>query len=266
MTWSLAKEANVALAVAAMNVHRFLHDWKNSLTFVLFFPVVFLGILAVVIGQNVGSGLGYDYLQFALLGTTAFLLMQFCIMSVTSLVEERETGFTQEIFVSPASRGSIFIGKILGGSVTSLVQLPMLCLIGFLIGMPITPALVCAILLVSPVLFLMGGAFGVLISGMFGTSPKAADQAGVMIMFPQMFLSGALIPIRNSSGALEVHVRLMPLTYVVDLLRGLFYNGTPTYGQTVLYNPVIDLAIYLTISVTFLVVGMVLFVRGERNG
>src|SRR5208337_1666200 len=106
--------------------------------------------------------------------------------------EERETGFTQEIFVSPTSRVSIFLGKILGGSVAGLISLPALFLVAFAIGVPITLTLIEVILLIAPVFCLMGGAFGVLLSGIFGTNPKAVDQATILTMFPQMFLSGAV--------------------------------------------------------------------------
>ncbi|MGP8018213.1 MAG: ABC transporter permease [Thermoplasmata archaeon] len=265
MTASPAKEANVVLAVAARDVVRLFRDWKNTVTFAVFFPVAFLGILAGTIGQNLGGGLGFDYLQFALLGTAAALLMQFTTMSVTTLVQERESGFTQEIFVSPTSRVSIFLGKILGGGLTGLICLPALFVVAFVIGVPLSFTLIGIILLLAPVFCLMGGAFGVLLSGIFGTNPKAVDQASILTMFPQMFLSGAIIPIRSSSGVLYVLVRVMPLTYLVDLVRGAFYQGTPTYGQVVLYNPFVDLAISVAVSVVFLVAGMILFVRGERN-
>jgi ABC-2 type transport system permease protein len=265
MTSSAAREANVILAVGARDVLRMLRDWGQTLMFAVFFPAAFLGILAGTIGQNLGGGLGFDYLQFAMLGMSASLLMQFATMSVTSLVQERETGFTQEIFVSPASRVSIFLGKVLGGGVTGVVSLPALFAVAWLIGVPITPMLVGVILVTAPVFCLAGGALGVLLSGIFGTSPKAVDQAAVLTMFPQMFLSGAIIPIRSSSGVLYFLVRAMPLTYLVDLVRGVFYGGTPVYGQVVLYQPILDLAVSLVLSAVFMVAGMVLFIRGERN-
>jgi ABC-2 type transport system permease protein len=86
-----------------------------------------------------------------------------------------------------------------------------------------------------------------------------------MVMFPQMFLSGALIPVKNSTGVLSILVHLMPATYLVDLLRGIFYQGTSVYGKIVLYNPLVDLTVSIILSVIFLVSGSFLFVRGERN-
>jgi ABC-2 type transport system permease protein len=80
-----------------------------------------------------------------------------------------------------------------------------------------------------------------------------------------MLLSGALIPIGASTGVLGVLVRLMPATYVVDLLRAVFYQGTPVYGKVVLFNPLVDLMVALGLSIGFLVIGTLLFVRNERN-
>ena len=258
-------ELNAAVTIFGRDVLRFVREWKNSLAFSLFFPLAFLGILGGTIGQNLGAGLGYDYMQFALLGMAASLVIQTTMMNVTSLVEERETGFTQEIFVSPVSRYSIIVGKIAGSSFQSVVQLFVLFLVALAIGIPLGLTGVGLILVVTPVVLLLGGSLGILLCGIFGSNPKAADQGVIMIIFPQLFLSGALIPIRNSTGVLGVLAHLMPLTYLVDLLRGVFYQGTPTYSQVVLYSPLVDLAVAIVLSLAFLVAGTFLFVRGERN-
>jgi ABC-2 type transport system permease protein len=84
-------------------------------------------------------------------------------------------------------------------------------------------------------------------------------------MFAQMFLSGAFIPVNNSSGVLGALSHAMPLTYIVDLLRGLVYQGTPYYSQIILYNPLVDLLIIVASSVAFFVIGTFLFMRGEKN-
>jgi ABC-2 type transport system permease protein len=86
-----------------------------------------------------------------------------------------------------------------------------------------------------------------------------------MFVFAQMFLSGAFIPVSNSSGVLGALSHAMPMTYLVDLLRGLVYQGTPFYSQIAMYNPLLDLAVVVAISIASFVVGTFLFVRSERN-
>ena len=55
------------------------------------------------------------------------------------------------------------------------------------------------------------------------------------------------------------------MTYIADLLRGLFYQSTPFYSQIALYNPLLDLAIATAISIASFVIGTYLFVRSEKN-
>ena len=262
---SLGRELNAAAAIGARDVLRFFRDWKNNVGMSIFFPVVFLGLFSSTIGQNLGGGLGYDFMQFALLAMVVSLVLMFTAMSVTTLVEEKETGFTQEVFVAPVSRYSIMIGKMVGGSISSLLVLACTIIVAVVIGIQISLEGVGLIMLVIPAVFLWAGAIGILISGICNSSPKAVNQATVMIMFPQMFFSGAIIPIGNSTGLLGVLAHLMPATYAVDLLRGVFYWGTPTYNQVVLYSPLVDLAVIVGMSIAFLLVGTYYFARSERN-
>ncbi|MDW5564211.1 MAG: ABC transporter permease [Methanomassiliicoccus sp.] len=262
---SMSREFNTITSICGRDIVRFFRDWKMNVGSSIFFPLVFFGLFGSVIGQNLGAELPYDYLQFALLGMIAGMAILFTANFVTSLVEERETGFTQEIFVSPVSRYSIIIGKMIGSSVNCLVAVAATILIGLAMGVQISLGGLGLILLVIPVVFLMGSAFGVLVSGIFSTSPKTAGMAVMMAMFPQLFLSGAFIPIGSSTGALEVLVHLMPATYVVDLMRGAYYWGTPTYSLVVLYDPLVDLVISVVVSIALFIIGTQLFARSERN-
>lgn len=64
----LQKELNAVTVIAAREVVRFFRNWKISLIFSFMFPVLFLGVLGGTIAQNLSGSLGYNYLQFALLG------------------------------------------------------------------------------------------------------------------------------------------------------------------------------------------------------
>ena len=46
---------------------------------------------------------------------------------------------------------------------------------------------------------------------------------------PQMFLSGSLIPSSRSTGLLGMATKLMPMTYVIDVARNVFYMTKPEY-------------------------------------
>jgi ABC-2 type transport system permease protein len=261
----IQKDLNAVVVVAAREVLRFFKDWKTSLVFSLMFPVLFLGILGGSIAQNLGANLGYNYLQFALLGMVAATLGMNAMMSVTSLVEDRENDFTQEIFVAPISRYSIILGKIVGGSITSILQLFAFLIIALVMNISVSLSAIGWILLLAPLICISGGTLGILVASIFSNSPKTADKGVIMFVFAQMFLSGAFIPVNNSSGVLGALSHAMPMTYVVDMLRGLVYQGTAAYSQVAMYSPLVDLAVIVAIAVASFVVGTFLFVRSERN-
>lgn len=80
-----------------------------------------------------------------------------------------------------------------------------------------------------------------------------------------MFLSEAIIPIRHSNAWLGALVRIMPATYLVDLMRAAAYSGTSVYGTFRLYAPWVDLAVLLAVSAAFFAVGTSVFSSWERN-
>jgi ABC-2 type transport system permease protein len=80
-----------------------------------------------------------------------------------------------------------------------------------------------------------------------------------------MFLCGAFILISNLSGILLVLSRLMPMTYCLDLVRAVVYAGTPEYDSIVLFNPAINLAVILTLTIAFLIIGTFFFAQVEKK-
>lgn len=61
-----------------------------------------------------------------------------------------------------------------------------------------------------------------------GTMPTArsAQIAGMVLLYPMLFLSGAFFPVELLPATVQKVSAFMPLTYVVNLLRGL-WTGQP---------------------------------------
>jgi ABC-2 type transport system permease protein len=87
----------------------------------------------------------------------------------------------------------------------------------------------------------------------------------MFIVMPQMFLSGAIIPINNNSGVLLVLSRILPMTYCIDLMRAVVYAGTPDYTNVVLFNPAISATGIVVLTVFFLIFGTFFFAKSETN-
>jgi len=257
------REANAAFAIGWREVLSAIRN-PVSIVVTIIIPVIFMGILGGSISQNLGAGLQFAYLPFMLIGMIANTLYQGTITGVTNLVEERENDFTAELFVAPISRYTVLVGKMLGAGVAAMISLIGVLAMIVVMQIPMDPGDLLRVLALSPILAIAGGALGVLFIG-FVQDPKVAGLGVVLLVFPQMFLSGALIPATNSTGLLGILSKLMPMTYSIDLARNIFYAGKPEYAAAVLHPFWLDLLITVAVCVVFIVVGTVMFVRRDRN-
>jgi ABC-2 type transport system permease protein len=256
-------ELNAVIAVAVRDVIRFARVPEGIvLSFV--WPLVLMGCLGGSLAQNLGEGTGFDLSQFILYGIAVMMLYQGTMGNVISLIVDRQNNFTQAIFVAPISRYAIIIGKIVGGTVTSLFGLVGLFVVALLMQIPFTLADVGQILLLAPLICIAGGALGILFVSVIN-SPQAAEQGAALLVFPQMFLAGLLIPVSQSNGILGILSHLMPMTYLADLTRNIVFAGHPAYGEIVLHSPTLNLGVTIVIAVLFIVIGTVLFARNERT-
>ncbi len=137
-------------------------------------------------------------------------------------------------------------------------------IVGFFMGITLPIPQLLLILALSPLICLSAGALAIILIGLI-QNRKTANMAVMIIIMPQMFLSGAIIPINHSSGVLQVLSRMMPMTYCLDLVRAVVYRGTPEYGSVVMLNPAVNFAAIVGLTVVCLVIGTFFFARSEKN-
>ncbi|MFP3154549.1 ABC transporter permease [Lachnospiraceae bacterium ZAX-1] len=258
-----AREINAIATIIARDV---LLSLKSPLTVImsLAMPVVMMGMLGGSLSENMASGLNFNYGQFVLVGMVVTMLFMETVMGLTSLVDDHETDFTQEMMISPVSRYSIVIGKIFGSSFGAIVSVIGTLAVGLFMGYTLNVMQWLLIFALSPLMCLSAGALAMILFGLIKNN-KLANMAVMLITMPQMFLSGALIPINNSHGVLLVLNRMMPMTYCLDLVRAVVYAGTPEYDSVVLFNPALNCIAIVGLTVVCLVVGTFLFARSEKN-
>lgn len=257
------QEINAVLTIAYRDLVKFLRDRTRVLsTFI--FPFVFIGVLGASLQSNLGKSSGFNFITFVFIGVIAQTFFESTASGLISLIEDRESDFSQEIFVSPISRYSIVLGKILGESLVSLTQGLGIIVFGLIAGVAFN---LKDFIMLAPVVLAIcffGGAFGLLVMTNL-RSQRAADQVFPFIIFPQFFLSGIFNPIKDLPWYLFILSRIAPMTYAVDFARSIFYLGKPEYGKVVLYPWWIDAAIVTFLFLVFIITGTFLFVRNERN-
>ena len=259
----LFRELNTVVTVMAREITIF---FKSPATPImsLAMPIVFMGMIGGNLMQNMAGGLNFQFGQFMLVGMLVNMLFMITTMGMTSLVDDHDIDFNQEMLVSPVSRYSLVIGKILGSAFGAVFSMTGTLIVGLIMGIMLPFHKLFLILALSPLMCLSGGALAMIIIGLV-KNKRAANFAVTLIVMPQMFLSGAIIPINNSSGALLVLNRIMPMTYCLDLVRAVVYRGSPEYDRVVMFNPVVNFAAIAVLTVICLVIGTYLFARSEKD-
>jgi len=259
----LFRELNSVLTVAAREITLFFKS-PSTAVISLVMPIVMMGMIGGNLMENMAGGLNFSFGPFMLVGMLVNMLFMMTTMNMTSLVDDHETDFNQEMLVSPISRYSLVIGKIIGASFGAILGMVGTLIVGLVMGITLTVGQLLLILALSPLMCLSGGALAMILIGLI-KNKRAANFAVMLVVMPQMFLSGAIIPINESSGLLMVLSRCLPMTYCLDLTRAAVYAGSPEYNSIVIFNPAINFAAILGLTIVCLVIGTFFFARSEKN-
>ena len=140
--------------------------------------------------------LPYAYLPFMLIGMIANTMYQGTITGVTNLVEERENDFTAELFVAPISRYAVLLGQDASGRrIAAMVSLVGIVAMIFVMQIPMDPGDLLRVLALTPILGARRRRARRLLHRLRPGSEGRGRRASPLLIFPQMFLSGALIPV-----------------------------------------------------------------------
>jgi ABC-2 type transport system permease protein len=197
---------------------------------VLASPLVFWIVLGSGFGSSFRSGGGtgqQHYLDYFYPGTLIMIVLFTSIFTMMSVIEDRKEGFLLSVLVAPVPRAAIVLGKVLGGTTLAAVQGMVFLIFAPFAGVHLE---LIHVLLVAVVVFLVSFALTAL--GFAIAWPMDSSQAfhGIVNLFliPLWLVSGALFPLAGASGWIRVIMRLNPLTYGVEALRGLLYPGSET--------------------------------------
>ena len=188
-------------------------------------PILWL----LIIGGGLGAAVSFSGINYQTFIYPGILIQTALFSSVffgVYIVWDKKIDFMKEVLVAPMRRTSIFVGKILGGSTDTLLQVLILFVIGFIFmigglmpGLKLTPFSVLislVFLLVTTVGLVSIG----LILGSQMESPEGFQLIISFLVFPLFFLSGALFPITNLPSWLAPLILANPVTYAVDGIRG----------------------------------------------
>jgi ABC-2 type transport system permease protein len=232
-------------------------------------PVLFLIVLGYGMSGLVGTTAGFDFKKFMFPGIMAMSVVTTAIFSGMSIVWDREFGFLREMLVAPTSRASLALGKTAGGASVAAVQGTIMLILAPLIGVHLTAVLVLEIIGLELLMAIALTAFGVFVASHIERM-EGFQVVMQMLLFPMIFLSGALFPLNGLPGWLEVLTRINPLTYAVAPLRQVVFaaQNMPAaarkrFPATVeLFGHTLSISTEIAIVVVFAVIFITLAIRG----
>ena len=192
------------------------------------FGTVAVPVLAFVAASRVGNSVAparFSESDFARVGLPVFVAILMGISAVLSLVTivsiYREGGILKRLRATPLRPQTILLAHVLVKLLLTAVTVALLMLAGkryFTAGaeVPVVGFSVALLITTASILSL-----GFLIASIVPTA-RFAQPMGAVILYPMIAISGLFFPVDALPPVLQVVARVLPITYAVSLLQGIW--------------------------------------------
>jgi ABC-2 type transport system permease protein len=154
------------------------------------------------------------------------LILQNVIAMLTSfsIVREKERGTMEQVVVTPIRSLELLLGKLLPFVFIGFVSLSLILATGiFWFGVEPQGSILLLFLL-STIFLVAILAIGLLISSIARTQLQAMQMTFILLL-PSILLSGFIFPRETMPKLLQILGGLFPLTYFLNIVRGIFLKG-----------------------------------------
>lgn len=219
-------------------------------------PVLFLVALGFGFGPIYQKAGGGNYIQFIAPGIIAMSIIFTAMFTGIEVIYDRQFGFLKETLVAPVPRWTIMLGRTFGGATVATIQGIVVFFIALIIGFRPESIFMAPLAIIYMMLIaLFFTAFGTAIASRMEDMQAFPLIINFLIM-PLFFLSGALFPLSGLPKSIETIVRMNPLSYGVDGIRGIL-TGQLQFGFHA------DFLVLFSFTVFVLAIGSYLFSKIE---
>jgi oleandomycin transport system permease protein len=215
-----------SLTLAWRNIVRIRQN-PEALADVTFQPIIFLVLFLFVFGGAVSAGGRWqDYLPYLLPG----LLVQTVVFSTMGTGVALNDDFAKGVFDRfrslPIARSAPLVGAVLGDAVRYVVSIVILMVTGVILGFRFQNGLgngllACLIVL----LFALSLCWVWVWLGLKLRTAQGVQGVAFLVMFPLTFGSNVFVQTDTLPGFLQAFVKVNPVKYLVDTMRGLMLGG-----------------------------------------
>jgi ABC-2 type transport system permease protein len=152
------------------------------------------------------------------------LTLSLGVIMAMAIVKEREEGTLEQLVVTPISKTSMRLGKMIPFVLIGYIQLTNVLILGKLFfNVPFRGSLL-ALYAIAGVFIAANLGVGLLISAVSQTQNQA-QQLATLMLIPSMLLSGFVFPREAMPVVAQWAGALVPLTYFLDATRGILLRG-----------------------------------------
>ncbi|WP_433598403.1 ABC transporter permease [Nocardia sp. CA-135953] len=207
-------------AATTGRILRQLRNDHRTVAMILVVPAVLMALLYFIYKDTPPNPFNpvpiFDRVGMSMLGILPFIVM--FLITAIAMQRERTSGTLERLLTTPLSKLDLLAGYGTAFSVAAAAQAAVACLVSFgLLGLNSagSPVWVVVIAMIDAV---CGVALGLLASA-FARTEFQAVQFMPVVVAPQIFLCGLLVPRGQLPGWLEAISNVMPLSYAVDALQ-----------------------------------------------
>jgi ABC-2 type transport system permease protein len=191
-----------------------------------------------------------DYLAPVLIAVFAFFFI--FLLSTVSFLRERTSGTLERLLATPLTRAELVLGYLTGFALFALLQAVVILLFTVFVLKVQYRGNLATIFIVEAVLVVGAVSLGLAISA-FARNELQAVQFVPLVLVPQIFLSGLLVPVEQLNDVLRPIAALLPLTYANEALRSVMVKGYPLSDPLILRDIGILAAFALLMSLAAVV-------------
>lgn len=217
-----------AYLATTIRILKQLRSDHRTVAMILVVPAVLMTLLYFIY-QNTpvtpGQPSLFDRVGISMLGILPFIVM--FLITAIAMQRERTSGTLERMMTTPVSKLDLLGGYGTAFSVAAAAQAAVACIVSFgLLGLYSAGGW-GLVILVSMVDAILGVALGLLASA-FARTEFQAVQFMPLVVAPQLFLCGLLVPRGQLPDWLEAISNVLPLSYAVDALHEVSVQATPT--------------------------------------
>ena len=167
-----------------------------------------------------------DYKHFMIPALMIMLMVMVGgFLPALNLVSEKELGTIEQINVTPVSRLTFTLSKLIPFWVICLLELALCMTLALLVyGLPVAGS-VGAIFLAALLFIIVMSSIGVIIANLSDTMQQTMFLM-LFVVLSFILLSGLMTPVESMPLWAQHFTRLLPPTYMVDIMRAVYLRGT----------------------------------------